>query len=295
MLTHLNPFSGGSHSKTLLQLIIITACASFGLALWDALISANLGWPYLTSYFTLSLAGIYRLFLWQIITYPFVMINYGLGLDLFYIISVLISLYILWVLGSVVFDHAGGRPLLQVYFTSSVVAGLCGLLVMVITGVSIPLSGPTAAILALFTIWTFLYPEVELLLFFVLPVRTKWLYAGVVGIIALLGISQLDFISLAYYFGALATGYLFCTLKWELTSPFEWTHGVDRRLINWGNRKRGTEKKSGKILEIFSGKPLLDDESFVEEMLQKISKKGQDSLTWAERKRLDEISRKREK
>lgn len=297
MLTRLNPFNQSRHPEALNRVVIATGLISLFLTLWDSLFSIPFQFPLLTSFFTLSLQGISHLYLWQFISYFFVMSTYGATINLFYILSSLITLYMIWILGTAIYDHGGKKQFLQLYFSSGIIAGLFALLAMLLLGVSIPLSGPTAPLLALFTAWTFLYPDVELMLFFVLPIRTKWLFAAIVGIIFLLALAQLDLISLFYYFSAISTAYAYCTMVWEIGSPFEITSSFDSKLISLGQRLRKSKglanPREPKIIDIASGDALQNEDEFVDAMLQKISQKGQNSLTWSERKRLDEISKKK--
>lgn len=297
MLTHLNPFNQSGHQEALNRVVIATGLISLFLALWDSLFSIPFQFPLLTSFFTLSLQGIKHFYLWQFFTYFFVMSTYGAVINLFYIISSLITLYMIWIFGSAIYDHAGKKQFLQLYFSSGIVAGIFALIAMALLGTSIPLSGPTAPLLALFTAWTFLYPDVELMLFFVLPIRTKWLFTAIVSTILLLALAQFDLISLFYYFSAICTAYAYCTLFWEIGSPFDLTASLDNKLIALGKRLRKApstvSKPEPKIVDISSGDAFQNDEDFVDAMLQKISQKGQKSLTWSERKRLDEISKKK--
>lgn len=297
MLTRFNPFSQAGDQEALTRILIATGCISLFFALWDSLVSIPFNLPLLASYFTLSLAGIKHFYLWQFITYFFVMSTYGFTINLFYIIGSLITLYMIWIFGAAIYEHAGRKQFLQLYFASGIIAGVFALLAMLILQTSIPMSGPTAPLLALYTAWTFLYPDIELMLFFVLPVRSKWLFASILGIIFLLSLAQLDLISLFYYSSAIATAYLYTTMVWQIGSPFQITANLDRKLISWGDRLRkyrGSPQPQGpKIIDISSGSALQDEDEFVDAMLQKISKKGQNSLTWAERKRLDEISKKK--
>lgn len=295
---YLNPFSDFRKHDIVNRILLITGGVSLLLALWDSLISIPFQLPLLAPFFTLSFYGISKLYLWQFFTYPFVISTYGHPIHLFYLISVLIMLYVLWILSRAIYDHAGKKQFLQLYFLSAITAGVLAVFMMALTGTNIHLSGPTAPLLALFTAWTFLYPDVELMLFFVLPARTKWLFAGLVGALFLLPLAQLDLVSFVYYFSAIAIGYLYSTVIWEVGSPFVQTYDFDRFLITRGKWLRDYQGiaptiETPKIVDIDTGDALQEDDEFVDAMLQKISKQGQSSLSWSERKRLDEISRRK--
>ncbi len=60
----------------------------------------------------------------------------------------------------------------------------------------------------------------------------------------------------------------------------------------WG-KKRQLPYRHSKIYDIKSGEPLLDDDQFMDAMLDQISRYGEESLTPAEKKRMKEISEKK--
>jgi len=47
------------------------------------------------------------------------------------------------------------------------------------------------------------------------------------------------------------------------------------------------------VIDMNTGKPLDDDDAFVDAMLAKISKQGENSLSWSERRRLNLISERK--
>jgi hypothetical protein len=210
-------------------------------------------------------------------------------------------MYILWILGSAILDAVGTKSFLRLYFFSGIGAGILALATMYLTRRYSIVAGPFPSILATITVWSMLNPDANVLLFFLFPIRAKWLFAGILGSILLVNISQGDIVSLVLYFSGALLGYLYAVLAWDLKSPFAWTHRFDRFLASCAEKMRtGTAKaqeigRQAKILDIQTGKPIQDDESFVDAMLTKIAKKGEKSLTWRERHRLNSISaRKRD-
>lgn len=300
MVQTISGIGPGHTPRVVLKLIIAIVGLSLFSALWESLLSLLIGVPPLQPYFALSTWGISNFFLWQFVSYLFFVDSYGGGITLFYLISLLFNAYILWIMGTAICEYGGRKELLQLFFTSGVVAGVIGITLLWLFGVAGSFSGPAPALLALFTVWSLLNPEMELLLFFVFPIRIKWLFALIVGAILLINLSQLNPIHFFFYMTGIATGYCFAAFKWELGSPFSWTEGLDRYLVNLGRKireKRSApkEKSESKIIELFTGKPPLDDEAFIDAMLNKISEQGPDSLTRAEKKRMDSIAEKRKK
>lgn len=244
-------------------------------------------------FLTLSWNGMVHYYLWQPVTYLFVQESIH-GVHLYFLVALFLNMYALWILGSTLQERIGTRQFLYLYFFSGILAGLTALLVMPLTGQYMNLSGPTAAILAVFVLWTMYNPDSELLLFFLLPIKTKWLLAGILGMTFLISLSQWDLVNFTFYlFGALY-GYLFGLIFCRLKSPFEVTHHIDEAIINALNRwpRKTTKSKDSKIVDFstFQASPL-DDDDFVDAMLTKIAKFGEQSLTAKERKRMESISR----
>lgn len=201
-------------------------------------------------------------------------------------------MYIVWIMGTDLLGRIGEAAFWRFYLLSGVLAGLAGLAAMNLTGLYGVLSGPTPAVLAVLTAWTLFNPEVELLFFFLIPVKAKWLWAALAGALILVSLSHLDWISLAFYGTALLFGYIYAVMAWQLAGPFAWTHRFDTLCSTLGEKLQSIRLKSdSKIIDFKTGEPLLDDNRFVDAMLEKISKHGEASLTWKERQRLQSISK----
>jgi hypothetical protein len=119
----------------------------------------------------------------------------------------------------------------------------------------------------------------------------------------LVTLSQGDFPDLILYISAILFGYCYAAIAWGWSSPFEFTQPVDSALAalglrlrpylpKWAMPKYKVEGKP-KIIDMNTGKPLSDDDAFVDSMLVKISKQGEESLSWSERRRLKLISERK--
>lgn len=289
---------GPSHTpKVITALILITSIASVLSSLLNHLFHLfQLIGP--IELFALSWYGLKHYFLWQPLTFSFISASEG-GIDLFYLIALAFNMYILWAFGTSVQERTKTVPFLFLYLGSGILAGIAAWLFMPILGQYPVISGSSAAILTLFVVWSMLYPDSNLMLFMILPIQTKWLLAGVLGAIVLSCISQLDFLSLIFYFVAVCWGYVFSVVLLEQKSPFDFTHPLDRTLNQFGNYLRGESthsiKPKSKIFDFKSGEPILSDEVFIDEMLTKISKYGERALTETERQRMQKISERKMK
>lgn len=161
------------------------------------------------------------------------------------------------------------------------------------------LMGITPFLISLFTVWALMNSENNVLVMFVLPIKTKVLLALIAGGTFLMALSQGSLLFFVLYPGAVIWGYLYAIFFLELWSPFPYLNPLENWLHNlrgrWQKGKTVVEDASkkikGKVIDLHTGKPHLDDEEFLNEMLDKIAKQGEDSLSWSELRRLNEISK----
>ena len=231
----------------------------------------------------------------------FVHQSYGLGVSVGLLIELFFHIYLIWIVGSAVAERVDPRAFLRLYLGTGVATGVIAFFLMATTGASGVLAGATPPILALVMIWTMLYPEAQVLLFFVFPVKAKWLMAGVVGAILLVNLSQGDFFDMLAYMSGIVIGYGYGIVVQGLSSPFPATRALDTAVRRWatGWRRRSkpqpaSTQRSNKIIDITTAEaPMSDDDTFVDKMLDKIATGGEASLSRSERKRLEQISAKK--
>ncbi|MCB1112695.1 MAG: rhomboid family intramembrane serine protease [Chlamydiales bacterium] len=191
-------------------------------------------------------------------------------------------------MGTFVLDLIGEKSFLKLYFGSGIFAALITLLSMPLFGQYTALSGPAAAVLAVLTVWTMFNPESQLMLFFILPIKAKWLVITAIGIIALINFTNLNFISIIYYLSGATFGYCYSVIAWGLQSPFPITHRFDETLTRFSHP--WAHNSSGKIIDLAKARKMQKNEEFMDEMLEKISKHGKDSLSWWEKRKMRKIS-----
>lgn len=290
-------FGPGQTPYVIKMLIIITCCVSIFAALTDGMFSQFFSMSGPQDWLSLSWYGMNHYYFWQPLTYMFVQYSGFQGITFFYLFALALNMYILWILGSIVIERVGNAPFLRLYFLSGIVAGLAALLVMPMAGYTI-LAGITPPMLALLVVWTMLHPEAEILLFFLIPAKVKWLTTGILGAIGLMTLSQLDFVHFVFYLTGAFFGYLYSLLAWNLQGPFPFTHPFDHQIAKVGifvrqrfNKWKKKKSKGDEKIVKFPESELNDDQ-FVDAMLAKISRQGENSLSWSEKRRMDEISRK---
>jgi membrane associated rhomboid family serine protease len=233
--------------------------------------------------------------IWQPFTYFFVLSEGYQGISFSFLISLAFQSYLIWIIGTMVNNLVGSRPFLYFYMSVGFLSGILAAFI----GPNYYLLGPGPIILALMTVWMMMSPDSEILLLLMFPVKVKWLTVGTLAAIFLVYLSKLDIVYMTFYLSGALFGYIYAVSAWEMESPFAWTSKIERRLHaigkKWRVKKKQTEDSS-KIINFKTGEPdMTDDDRFVDVMLTKISKFGESSLSWSERRRLDTISKKKKR
>ena len=293
---------GPSSTPKVVQLIIgITTLTTLILALTEGLISYLTGFPGLASFLCLSYQGVTSGFLWQPLTYFFIYPTFGSGLTLSLIITLAFQMYLLWITGSALVERLGTHAFTTLYFAAGLLSGLVAIAAMGLSGTHTVIWGVTAPLLSILIVWTMLYPDTELMLLLTFPVKAAWLIFGYLVAILLIALSHLDIVTICFYLTSTVVGYLYATMRWGLQSPFPATHRVDDKLNRCGewlvHRWERVRYSSSKIVPLHPEPEdrASDDEEFLDTMLTKISKYGEDSLSWRERHRLNRISKTKDR
>ena len=95
-------------------------------------------------------------------------------------------------------------------------------------------------------------------------------------------------------------GYFYSLLFWEILSPFQCLHTMEKRVIYFKRKMCHRYKKVGdievipsKIYDFKTGKAIIQDDKFMDACLEKISRRGKGSLNMHERFRMWRISKKK--
>lgn len=287
------------------QLILITCIIAILSAGVQSIFEQFNLFPGPQNFLSLSWWGLEKGYIWQPLSFLFIQ-QAPDGLSFYFFFTLLFNIYLLWVIGSTLFHMVGTGPFLRLYLVGGIGVGLITLLSMTVTGDYQTLEGMTPSLLILFTIWSMAFPETEILLLFLIPLKLKWIVASIIGAILLISLSHWDLSHFILYLSSIATGYGYAVMIHGWYSPFPFTLKFDLLLTRLATkirqnipfrRKKTKEIPSPKanVIDITSGRPIKDDDAFVDAMLAKISKKGESSLTWSEKKRLEEISKNKMK
>lgn len=242
--------------------------------------------PIVRGLLTLSWVGIDRLYLWQFISYIFVErgpINFN------FVIALAFNMYLLWIFGSPLYERAFPKKFFTLYFGATILGGVSAMMFP-----RFVLAGSSNPVFAVLVAWMMLNPGSQLLLFFTLPFKSYILVLALIGISLFFDITNADWVGAVTLLISCIYGYLFALFVWKEHSPFPFLRTFERKVFQLFE-KRQKRKSHSKIYDIQSGKPISDDDKFMDAMLDRISRHGKDSLTPEEKKRMDEISRKRKK
>lgn len=264
--------------RTPLKILIFS---SIGISLLAGLI------PQLRGLLTLSWVGVEHYYLWQFVSYIFV--ERG-PISLNFAISLAFNMYILWVFGMPLLERAGAKLFFTLYFGGAIFGGVSALLFP-----GFVLAGSTNAIFPLLVSWMMLNPNSQLLLFFTVPFKSYVLVLALLGISLFIDLANADWVGAVSLLISCLYAYLFTMIIWKEGSPLAILRPLERKILQFFERRKKPKKVEPKIYDIQSGKPISDDDQFMDAMLDRISRHGEDSLTPAEKKRMREISKRRKK
>lgn len=279
--------------------IVATLILSLFALISNALFTQVFGIPSPQHLFSLTTWGVHKFFIWQFISYLFIQPLAGGGISMALILHIFFDLYLLWAIGSSLIQARGEKHFIGLYFGGALFVGVIAYLCLFLFGSPLPFAGATTSIYILLIGWAFLFPEANIMLFLLLPVRAKWLVFGLIGVNLFLDFSNGNFLSFFVTLAAMLYGYLYSVLVWEILGPFARLHEMEKKMIYLKRRVRSRFRKvvdieiqPSKVYDFKTGKAIIQDDEFMDACLDKISRKGKASLTWRERLRMWRISRK---
>lgn len=260
------------------------------------------GWYVINKWFALNpIAGVdaagqpYNFQVWQLITYQFMHGNFS---------HILFNMFALWMFGMEIENLWGSKKFLYFYLSAGIVAGLLHLFLSPLLGggnaVTIGASGAVYGVLAAFAL---LFPNRYIFLYFFIPVKAKYLIAGMILLEFLLVDSAGSGVAHLAHLGGALMGLIWILADSSIDAD------IKRIFKQTPYRKGGQNNPFSSIAQKFKGKdkPIEDatfyevkDRSKTDEILQeeidaildKISKSGYQNLTEHEKKILFEASKK---
>lgn len=227
--------------------------------------------------------------LWRLLTYAFCH-------DTKELLHLVFNMLCLWFFGRTLLERLGNREFLAFYLLAAVVAGLSFLTLhagfLQERALAVGASGAVMAVMAVFAMW---YPRQQVLLMGLIPIEIRWLVAAYVVFDtlpiwnAMRGRDTHDGVAHAAHLGGLLFGFAYVLFEMRLSNWFS----VRRVPAWWRERER---RKSVRLYSPESDatetSPENDLDERVDEILRKITKHGEASLTARERKVLSDASRR---
>lgn len=240
---------------------------------------------------------------WTIVTYMFVHA---------WLAHLAFNLFTLWMFGPRL-EHAWGtRTFVQFYIW----CGLGGAIAHLLFAQHSSVIGASGAISGVLVAYAIHWPDDEVYLFGVIPMKSRWLIAAMIGMNIIFALSPSSRIDWTAHVGGMGFGWLFLKLYslggldrvrgWVSSVPDEsedMPRAVPRTRSSMQDRGRGVDEvvtRSNAVV-LRERKPLThvpkqetpqEYAARINGVLDKISQKGIESLTSAERRLLEDMSRK---
>jgi len=230
----------------------------------------------LERYFGVSYGGVFQsFFIWQPFTYMFFHAGF---------MHIFFNLFALWMFGGELENLWGGRRFLRYYLLSGFGAGLFILIMNYYTvssyGFAPQTIGASGAVYALLLAYGITWPNREVLLYFLVPIKIKYLVLGF-GLMEFFGTLSMASgsagnISHIGHLGGIITGFLLIRLMKNSHDS-----GTKKSFISDFSKKRRLQKKQGEIDKRIKAKKIIN------ELLEKIARDGMSSLTDEEKRDLE--------
>jgi membrane associated rhomboid family serine protease len=205
-------------------------------------------------------------YLWQIFTYMF--LHDSFFPHLFF------NMLMLWFFGNTLESLWGGKRFLQYY----IACGIGGALFSFVFTYNNLVLGASGAIFGLYLAYAMMFPNNYVYLYFLFPVKAKYLIIGLVVLQLTMGFSGSEGIAYFAHLGGMAVGLLFFRREIAGSRFFSRFTGGRIPRSRWSRRQN----------------PMQDDVK-IDSILDKICAKGYDNLSATEKRILDNYSKKRKK
>lgn len=204
---------------------------------------------------------------------------------------IVMNMLFLWWAGRELEAVFGRREFLAFYMTALVVSSLAFLVNARVIGFHAQALGASGAVMGVLVAFAWLFPRRKILLFLILPIEVRWLVALYAlfdlypVILALVTrVPSATGVGHSAHLGGLAFGLLYMKFEWRILS---WLPALpDRPAGRRKKRRRGESPAGDRLAEEIGQQARLDD------LLDKIHRSGQDSLSAEERQFLIDMSQR---
>jgi len=223
---------------------------------------------------------------WRILTYMFL---HSMG-NIFHFIF---NMLWLWWMGRPVEERLGPRSFLTIYLG----AGLFGALIDVIVSfASTPtlVIGASGAVFGVMVAFAMLFPRTPIMLFLLPPIEARYVVSGLI-VLDVLFLNSGGQVARIVHLGGALGGFLLMKAHrngFDLSLIPRYFEYLFRKFKFSGSNK--PKKTKNKNMSIVSDAEVIEevDQSELDDILEKISKKGYDALSSEEKRKLFELSKK---
>jgi membrane associated rhomboid family serine protease len=232
---------------------------------------------------------------WQLITYQFMHGSFS---------HILFNLFALWMFGMEIENLWGSKKFIYFYLLCGVVAGLFQLFLTPLLGIAVgPTIGASGAVFGILIAFAMLFPDRQIYLYFLIPVRAKYLI-GFLIVLNILWLNEPGNVAYLAHLGGAFAGFLFIMFDKTIDAPFKRTIMNLRSGSSGSNfsnafsdltaRFRGKDRniEDAKYYDIDNNKDESVSQAEIDRILDKISQSGYQNLSEKEKKILFEASKK---
>ena len=268
------------------------------------------GWYFLNRYFALNpIVGIdqtgqaYNFQIWQLITYQFMHGGFS---------HIFFNMFMLWMFGNEIENIMGSKKFLFFYLLSGIGAGLVQLIVGPVVSNHLAFTiGASGAVYGVMIAFAMFFPDRQIYVYFLFPVRAKYLIAFLV-LIEFMSVGDMSLVAHLAHVGGIVTGFLFILLdkknNFNIDGMFNKLKNTTSNFKNFNSsntsggfrkpKKYGFGTKNVQEAEFYD----INDEkkkepeatsSDIDRILDKISASGYQNLTAEEKRILFEASKKK--
>lgn len=215
---------------------------------------------------------------WRLITYTFIHSGF---------MHFLFNMLWLWWMGRAVEEHIGPRSFTVVYFGAGILGALLNSVISIAFGTTLVI-GASGAVSGIMVAFAMLFPRMPIMLFLFPPIEARFLVAGLIVLDILFLGSDQDNVARWVHLGGALAGYLFIKAYKNGTDL-----SVVVRYFEYLFGKFKPKRTPNSNMSIVSDAEIIEevDQDELDRILEKISKKGYDSLTSEEKRKLFELSK----
>ncbi len=230
---------------------------------------------------------------WQLGTYMFL---HGGFFHLFF------NMLALWMFGMEMENSWGSRKFLIYYLTCGIGAGIANVLIAPLVGQAAPTVGASGAVFGVLIAFAMLFPDRPIYLYFLFPVKAKYLIAAWIGLELFFGVTgSTDGVAHFAHLGGAAVGFLYMAVELGIIPLREWMisfKGEEAYPFSDTSRikRKPDEVRDAQFYDIQTGKPVDRHEEVTQDVidaiLDKISTGGYQGLSDDEKRILNEASKR---